>query len=475
MGDIKYKYAFDEKGDIVSIENLTKETSKEHTFKCIACGNELRPRAIGSKHRRAHFYHKEDISCNGETYLHNLCKLHIKRHFDDSDCFNISYGVSKSCNERNCKFRNYNCYKDHETNQVDLKEFYDTCTVETTIKGFVADLLLTNSKDTSIPPILIEICVTHPCEDKKKESGLKIIEISIKTEKDIENLFSDGILSENTNKRTENKIEFISFKRNIKEKLISPISRFIYLPTITTNPFFCDFKCDIADYKIFANPVIELNIISSKYQFSNNYYTIACDWLTKNIEFKRCNVCKFHYATTYNEEVSCGLSTKYDKPIFPRIEYAEECNYYKKKHFLFNESEYKIIETKENHIIKRDTYYVMIAGSNNFDNYTFFEEKCNHLLSEKIKTHNVIILVQSTSGIINLIKAFSYKHNLLVIPFKTIWGEYGPIEIEIYKKADALIAFWDGKSESTKSLIEEAIYHGLKVKVISYSKYEETQ
>lgn len=206
MGDIKYKYAFDEKGDIVSIENLTKETSKEHTFKCIACGNELRPRAIGSKHRRAHFYHKEDISCNGETYLHNLCKLHIKRHFDDSDCFNISYGVSKSCNERNCKFRNYNCYKEHETNQVDLKEFYDTCTVETTIKGFVADLLLTNSKDTSIPPILIEICVTHPCEDKKKESGLKIIEISIKTEKDIENLFSDGILSENTNKRTENKL-----------------------------------------------------------------------------------------------------------------------------------------------------------------------------------------------------------------------------------------------------------------------------
>ena len=117
----------------------------------------------------------------------------------------------------------------------------------------------------------------------------------------------------------------------------------------------------------------------------------------------------------------------------------------------------------------------MIAGSNNFDNYTFFEEKCNHLLSEKIKTHNVIILVQSTSGIINLIKAFSYKHNLLAIPFKTIWGEYGPIEIEMYKKADALIAFWDGKSESTKSLIEEAIYHGLKVKVISYSKYEEAQ
>ena len=35
---------------------------------------------------------------------------------------------------------------------------------------------------------------------------LKIIEISIKTEKDIENLFSDGFLSENLNKRIGNKI-----------------------------------------------------------------------------------------------------------------------------------------------------------------------------------------------------------------------------------------------------------------------------
>ena len=62
MGDLKYKYAFDEKGNIVSIEDLTKETSKQRTFKCIVCGGELRPRAIGSKHRRAHFYHKEIVS-----------------------------------------------------------------------------------------------------------------------------------------------------------------------------------------------------------------------------------------------------------------------------------------------------------------------------------------------------------------------------------------------------------------------------
>ena len=294
MGDLKYKYAFDEKGNIVSIEDITKETSKQQTFKCIVCGSELHPRAIGSKQRRAHFYHKEIVSCNGETYLHKLCKLYIKQHFDKSDKFEISYEVSKSCNEHNCKFRNYNCHKEHEINQVDLKKFYDTCTIETTIKGFVADLLLTNSKDTSIPPTLIEICVTHPCEEEKKESGLKIIEISIKTEKDIENLFSDGILSENLNKRIGNKIEFFSFKRNIKEKITTPISRFIYLPTIKKNPFFSNLNCDIANYRMFKDSVIELNIIDKEYCFESNIYSIACAWLAKHIKFKRCNICKYY-------------------------------------------------------------------------------------------------------------------------------------------------------------------------------------
>ena len=297
MGDLKYKYAFDEKGNIVSIEDFTKESSKLHTFKCIVCGGELRPRAIGSKHRRAHFYHKEIVTCNGETYLHKLGKLYIKQHFDNSDKFCISYEVSKTCKEHNCNLRNYNCHKEHEINQVDLKEFYDTCTIEAPIKGFVADLLLTNSKKTNIPPTLIEICVTHPCEDEKKESELKIIEISIKTEKDIENLFSDGFLSENLNKRIGNKIEFISFKRNIEEKLVSPISRFIYYPALSPNPFKNNIQCDTANSRFFKESIVELNIVFKKYFFPINDSFLIYDWLANRIKLKRCYMCKFYYAT----------------------------------------------------------------------------------------------------------------------------------------------------------------------------------
>ena len=475
MGDLKYKYAFDEKGNIVSIEDLTKETSKEQTFKCIVCGSELRPRAIGSEHRRAHFYHKEIVSCNGETYLHKLGKLYIKQHFDKSDKFCISYEVSKTCKEHNCNLRNYKCHKEHEINQVDLKEFYDTCTIEATIKGFVADLLLTNSKNPDIPPTLIEICVTHPCEDEKKQSELKIIEISIKTEKDIENLFSDGFLSENLNKRIGNKIEFISFKRNIEEKLVSPISRYIYYPKFSPIPFKSEIKCDIAYSKIFKESIIELNIVSNKYSLGEDY-SIINNWLANRIKLKRCNMCKFYYATIDNISAFCRLSTKYGKPKFPEMEYAEKCNSYRKSDYLLSYSEngdYKISNLTNVQTNAKEEYRVIIAGSSGFDDYTLFENKCNHFLSEKIKTHNIVILSGTSYKTYRVINQYSYEHNFITIPFNAEWGKYGENAVNISNEkmincADAVIAFWDGKSKFTENLIDMAKSKGLPTVVVKF-------
>lgn len=474
MGELKYKYAFDEIGNIVSIEDFTKESSKLHTFKCIVCGGELRPRAIGSKHRRAHFYHKEIVSCNGETYLHKLGKLYIKQHFDNSDKFCISYEVSKTCKEHNCNLRNYNCHKEHEINQVDLKEFYDTCTIEAPIKGFVADLLLTNSKNPNIPPTLIEICVTHPCEDEKKESELKIIEISIKTEKDIENLFSDGFLSENLNKRIGNKIEFISFKRNIEEKLVSPISRFIYYPALSPTPFKNNIQCDIANCRIFKESIVELNIVFKKYVFPVNDYFLVNDWLANRMNFKRCYMCKFYYATMYDEYAFCRLSAKYGKPKFPEMEYAENCNSYKKSDYSLSYSEngdYKISNITNEQTNRKEIYCVIIAGSSGFEDYTLFKNKCNHLLSEKIKTHNVIILSGTSYRITNIINQYSYEHNLITVPFNAEWGKFGQSAGKISNEkmincADAVIAFWDGKSKFTENLIDTAKAKGLPTVVV---------
>lgn len=78
MAEIKYQYAYDESKNLVSIKDITKENRNQNQYICIGCGNPLLPRAIGSKYRRPHFYHKELVDCSGETYLHKLAKKLIK-------------------------------------------------------------------------------------------------------------------------------------------------------------------------------------------------------------------------------------------------------------------------------------------------------------------------------------------------------------------------------------------------------------
>ena len=97
MAEIKYQYAYDESKNLVSIKDITKENRNQHQYICIGCGNPLLPRAIGSKYRRPHFYHKELVDCSGETYLHKLAKKLIKEKFENSEKFEISYPVTRTC------------------------------------------------------------------------------------------------------------------------------------------------------------------------------------------------------------------------------------------------------------------------------------------------------------------------------------------------------------------------------------------
>ena len=206
MAEIKYKYAYDESDKLVSIENYTKETSKLHTYHCITCGHTLLPRALGSKKRRAHFYHKDLVECSGETYLHKLAKQLIKQTFDNSETFFVAYDITKSCNAKKCKLKNINCNEKKEIKEIDLKKYYDACAEEEKINGFVSDLLLTHSDNKKIQPILIEICVTHPCEIEKISSGMQIIEITIEKEEDIYSIVEQRCIKENSTERNKPKI-----------------------------------------------------------------------------------------------------------------------------------------------------------------------------------------------------------------------------------------------------------------------------
>lgn len=290
MADIKYKYAYNEEGKIVSINDFTKEESKLHTYKCIGCGNPLLPRAIGCNSIRAHFYHKEKVNCSGETYLHKLGKHLIKEKFDSSDSFFISYIVDKECNNKTCSYKNTQCQKQYEKVIYNLKDYYDTCTEETPIKNYIADLLLTNSKKPQTPPLLIEICVTHKCEDDKIKSGLKIIEITVKKEQDFDSIFTkDNMLVESS---YDNQIKFISFGRKKFEPMEIDISRYIFNPQINDIGYLGNISCKDAKYKVQQDSQVELNIVNKQNYADANIVT-AFLWMYKNKNFRRCNFCNF--------------------------------------------------------------------------------------------------------------------------------------------------------------------------------------
>lgn len=250
MEEIKYRSAFDEIGNLVDINDVSNEDRK-HEYHCISCGKQLVPR-LGDI-RRHHFYHKEDTVCKAETYLHELAKLRLKEKFDKSDHFYISYNAEVGCNQK--------CYADCKENEKiteDLKLDYDTATIEKSVneyessKKYRADVLLTNSKDESKPPILLEIWVTSECKQEKKESDLRIIEFHIKDENDINSLYENEIIEE-----TDGKILFHSF--SLKKNLSSE-----------------DYSSEIFCYKL-ANLRLKKKFEESPHFYISYKYKIVCD------------------------------------------------------------------------------------------------------------------------------------------------------------------------------------------------------
>ncbi len=479
MAEIKYQYAYDENGLLVSINDYDRDSSKSHTFKCISCGNTLLPRAIGSKHRRAHFYHKSIVECSGETYLHKLGKLLIKRKFDNSDKFLISYSATKTCNNSNCKLRHLDC-KVKEDVEINLKEFYDTCTEETNYNGFIADLLLTNSKKPNIPPVFIEIFVTHACDQNKVNSGLKIIEIPVDSEQDVKEIEKLEILKESLDPYIQNKkkkeIKFINFKSNFEQPMENDVYRFIILDK-GVGSFFTKIKCSDSDHKILKDSQIELNMVNlSNYgELSKNN---AFYWLAKNKFLKRCDLCKFYYATRYEHNAFCRLSKKYGSPKYPDMNYAETCrSYHLREHvsLMVNNSDIHVEEVFSTNKSKNG-FRVIIAGSKSFYNYKMFKEKCDHYLSEIMKEYAIIIITGTSANTKILIQRYAESRSLLIESSDANWDRYGQNAAyvsneEMLENADAVIAFSginDHEATVTNSLIKSAKSKGIRVRVVKY-------
>ena len=118
-------------------------------------------------------------------------------------------------------------------------------------------------------------------------------------------------------------------------------------------------------------------------------------------------------------------------------------------------------------------YRVIIAGGRYFYNYQLLKERCDFYLQSKKRSHNVIIVSGHASGADSLGEQYANEEGFDTQLFPADWNKHGkaagPIRnAEMAEVADALIAFWDGKSRGTANMIQLAKDKGLKVAIVYY-------
>ncbi|MGV8946616.1 MAG: DUF2493 domain-containing protein [Lutibacter sp.] len=113
---------------------------------------------------------------------------------------------------------------------------------------------------------------------------------------------------------------------------------------------------------------------------------------------------------------------------------------------------------------------IIIAGGRNFEDYDKLCRVCDDFLKND---SNIEIVSGAYKGADLLGELYAKERNYPIKQFPADWRRYGKsagqkrnVEMAIY--ADALIAFWDGKSKGTKNMIDLATQAGLKVMVICF-------
>lgn len=114
----------------------------------------------------------------------------------------------------------------------------------------------------------------------------------------------------------------------------------------------------------------------------------------------------------------------------------------------------------------------IIAGGRDFYDWFWFCEQ----MAGYASTANISEVVSGCAqGADAMGERFARRYNIPIKEFPANWSKHGnaagPIRnAEMAKYAEALIAFWDGKSKGTTNMIETATKLGLKVTVFSTSK-----
>ncbi len=320
MGKIQYHYVYNEVNELVHIDNITSNNKQKHQYRCIECGREMVPRL--GKINTHHFAHKNSNDTCGESYLHRLGKILLKRKFE-SGKFPIAYKRNAKCIQYNtCPFYVESTCKGDVCEEFDLRTYYNTCIEEQTIDNFRADLLLYDNNNDKRTPVLIEIFVTHKSTKQKISSGLKVIELRVNDDIELANLIESNLAESNN-------VIYYGFKREaIKDIQLSKraIHHFTLFKSGATYATNYDDTPSCSERTGNRNAILEL-AMDTHYLAEINIYDYGLAYAVREkLQVKNCRICKYSSLRKY--PLVCNLSNKFGTPLYPDQKQASNCQYY---------------------------------------------------------------------------------------------------------------------------------------------------
>lgn len=357
-----YSYANNSSGNLI---HVTKAERNGNYF-CPICGEAMTPHM--GKVRRWHFVHKNIHNCSYESYLHRLAKIKIQKAFLSSNQFLLSYKAKAICSY-DCPFVGSPKCEGEKPVEFDLRRYYDTCEIEATYKQFKADLFLSSSINPNIPPVLVEIMVTHKCTEEKINDGVRIIEIPIQSEEQIENIIKACKLSAERDKPlkysyyNQGPITLYNFN---KVESFDPVGYFdeyedcfsrknTIVLWLNNKGQFRSFDCHCYEVSAKLPPNVHYFVT----EIATPFKEIFQEFSKQGVRIRNCFLCKFSKQDTWGDRI-CVLYKKHNLPRKPSPYCAVSCPHYKED-FLVPTNEPPIVQPisdeQVDHLTSHKFYY----------------------------------------------------------------------------------------------------------------------
>jgi len=323
----KYSYANNSNGELIKVTHAQRDKQ----YFCPICGSQMIPH-IG-KVRRWHFVHKNVENCSYESYLHTLAKFKFREAFLSSEHFLLSYDAKALCS-CSCPFIDSHKCEGRKSVEFDLLKYYDTCLIEAPYHKYKADLLLNSSVNPNLPPVLIEIMVTHKCTEDKISDGVRIIEIPVHSEDQIENIVNNckivGIRAEDLS--NSGQITLYNFNKIESYDPADSSEDYEYIyDRKDTIVFWLNKQGQFQTFDCHCYEVDKL-LPKNVHYFVTNIATPFKEifqWFSQHgVRVRNCFLCKFS-KQDYKDQRICVLYKKHGLPRKPSPYNATKCPHYK--------------------------------------------------------------------------------------------------------------------------------------------------